>query len=486
MLQFKKQILVFLIFFVYGECLSQSAHTTSYPGFYDEVGNIVKADSTCKLFVDSIIISGNKKTRKYVILREMKIKQSDSVIAGNIFQLLEESKMLIYNTNLFSEIEIEPSLIRPSRLTLHVKLKERWFIYPNPIFSFTDRNFNEWWYDYKADLGRINYGIRFTHINATGRADNIKLNLLNGYNRNIYLEYSNPYLGKKANEGLAIGISYVQNKEFPYKTSYDNKLLQFKKSDFSRESYSISGLYKVRKGFYTKHTFSLQYHYSRVNDSVVTSKYNPNYFSSDKSFTSYFDLSYGLQYINVNNINYPLNGKIYSVFLTKRGLGFEGRENVLSLDLAFKRYHEMGRNFYFNWQVFSKIRVPFDQPYISQRAMGYGGYFLRGLEKYVIDGVASGIMKLTLSKKIFSIKIPVPFHFNAIPNIPLSLYAKTYSDFGYNYTKKQYDTRLNNIFLYSGGAGLDIISLYDFSTSIEYSFNQLGEKGLFLQFRSSF
>jgi outer membrane protein assembly factor BamA len=484
MFQFKKQILVFLILFTSGKCLSQQTRAT-YPGFYDEVNNIISADSSSKLYVDSIIISGNKKTKNYIILRELKIKKGDSIIAGNIRQLLVDSRMLIYNTNLFSEIEIEPSLINPSRLTLYVKLKERWFVYPNPIFTLTDRTFNEWWNDYNADLGRINYGIRFTHINVSGRADNLKLNLLNGYNRNIYLEYSNPYIGKNANEGFAVGISYTQNKEFPYKTSYNNKLLQFKKSDYSRESYSISGLYRIRRGFYKKHIFSLQYHYAKVNDSVVNSKYNPNYFSSEKSFTSYFDLSYGFQYINVNNINYPLTGKIYSVFVTKRGLGIEGKENALTVDIAFRRFHELGKSYFFSWQVFSKIRAPFNQPYINQRAMGYGGYFLRGLENYVIDGVASGMTKLTFSKKIFSFKIPVPFRFNAIPNIPLSLYAKTYSDFGYNYAKKEFNTRLNNVFLYSGGAGLDILSLYDFNMSLEYSFNQLGKKGLFLQFRTT-
>lgn len=471
--------------FIVGNCLSQQSRN-SYPGFYDEVSNIIAADSNSKMYVDSIIIKGNKKTRNYIILRELKIKQGDSIIAGNLFKLIEDSKILIYNTNLFSEINIQPSLIKPSKLTLYIALKERWYIYPNPIFSLTDRTFSEWWNLYNADLGRINYGVRFTHFNVSGRADQLKINMLNGYNRNIYAEYTNPYIGSKLNEGFSVGVNYIQNKEFPYKTTYDNRLLQFKKGNYSKESISILGLYKIRRGFYKKHTFTIQYNYIRVNDSVTNSKYNPDYFNSNKPYVSFVDMGYGFQYLNVDNINFPLKGKTYNVFVSKRGLGFSGGINSMTFDLSYKRYYALKKNFYFNWQVFSRMRLPFDQPYINQRAMGYGGYFLRGLDKYVIDGVASGLTKLTFTKKIFSFKIPVPFHFNAIPNIPISLYAKTYSDLGYTYAKKEFNTRLNNLFLYTAGCGLDILSLYDFNISMEYSFNQLGEKGLFLQLKSSF
>ena len=45
---------------------------------------------------------------------------------------------------------------------------------------------------------------------------------------------------------------------------------------------------------------------------------------------------------------------------------------------------------------------------------------------------------------------------------------------------------LNNRLLYSGGFGIDILTLYDINLRIEYSFNQLGEKGLFLHNQSGF
>ena len=43
-----------------------------------------------------------------------------------------------------------------------------------------------------------------------------------------------------------------------------------------------------------------------------------------------------------------------------------------------------------------------------------------------------------------------------------------------------------NKLLYTGGFGLDIVSLYDLRLGLAFSVNQLGEKGLFLHIRSFF
>ena len=40
---------------------------------------------------------------------------------------------------------------------------------------------------------------------------------------------------------------------------------------------------------------------------------------------------------------------------------------------------------------------------------------------------------------------------------------------------------LNNKMLYTGGIGLDIISIYDVVLRVEYSFNQLNQSGLFVR-----
>jgi hypothetical protein len=80
----------------------------------------------------------------------------------------------------------------------------------------------------------------------------------------------------------------------------------------------------------------------------------------------------------------------------------------------------------------------------------------------------------------------VPFKIKSIPNLPFTIFAKTYGDVGYCYTQPEVSSMLYNRFLYSGGAGIDFLIVYDFSLRVEYSFNQLGEKGLFLHFKGGF
>ena len=134
----------------------------------------------------------------------------------------------------------------------------------------------------------------------------------------------------------------------------------------------------------------------------------------------------------------------------------------------------------------TKIILPFEQAYINRRSIGYSDFYLRGLEYYVIDGVAAAVAKYTLKKKLFAFHINVPFNIKAVPRIPFAFFAKTYADAGYSYIKKDFNTRLNNRFLYTGGLGIDILSLYDANINLEYSFNQLGENGIFLHARVGF
>ncbi|MEO7769227.1 MAG: hypothetical protein ABIS01_17475, partial [Ferruginibacter sp.] len=62
-------------------------------------------------------------------------------------------------------------------------------------------------------------------------------------------------------------------------------------------------------------------------------------------------------------------------------------------------------------------------------------------------------------------------------------FAKTYADAGFSFNKKKYDTYLNNRLLYSGGFGIDILTIYDLNLKIEYSFNQLGHRTFFFDSR---
>ena len=469
---------------IFNVSIAQKSNPVS--GFYDELKK-ANPDSAGKLRVVSISITGNKKTKAYIILREIPFRSGDSLIVGNLADELEQARRQVYNINLFSEVMITPVMISASEISITLTVREKWYVYPTPQFQLADRNFNDWLKTYNADFNRVVYGVKFAHYNFSGRGDQLRIFFLNGYARNISFSYSAPASDSKLSEGFRISAGYTQNREIPYNTSYNNKLLQYKKEGFVRNSAFASVTYQSRQGFFKRSFYTLSYTYLNVDDSVITSRYNPNYFGKARSLISFPDLSYTFQYTNVDHINYPLTGTIGGVTVLKRGFGLTGGINMLSVDGAYIRYlSHFNNKLYSSIQVYAKLKLPFQQAYINQRALGYGEAYLRGQEYYVVDGVLATVVKYTLKKKILSFKIPFPFHIRQLPNIPFTFFAKTYADIGYCYNEREFESNLNNRLLYTGGFGIDMLTVYGFTLNLEYSFNQLGENGLFLHGKGGF
>jgi outer membrane protein assembly factor BamA len=212
---------------------------------------------------------------------------------------------------------------------------------------------------------------------------------------------------------------------------------------------------------------------------------NAGYLNTTNDHIAFADVNYTYQYIKVDNINYPQNGKVITSTLFNRGLGLQKNVGMTSIDFMFRKYFQY-KKLNAAFQFYTKCKIPFKQPYLNQRMLGYGDIYLRGLEYYVVDGVAGGLAKSTLSTKILKTNLPIPFKIRDIKRIPLSVFLKTYADLGYIHRAENYDSKLNNTMLYSGGLGLDLLSLYDMQLGIEYSINQLGEAGLFLHTRAFF
>lgn len=443
-------------------------------------------DSSRKLFVRQVTIKGNKKTKEYIILREAQLNYGDSIPGSTIAKRFEQSRQNVYNTTLFNEVKLISTAIGPDSIDVLIEVKERWYIIPSPQFQLVDRNFNEWIQTYKADFSRVNYGLKFQHKNFSGRRDDLQITLLNGYTRNISFSYSTPYSNSRLNNGFSVRAGFSQNREVGYNISYDNDSTLFYpgKRDksflgsFVRTNFFAEAGYSIRNGIFNKQRFALSYNYQKIDDSLLF--YNPNYFKSNTRTASFLEFAYNYEHTNVNNVGYPLNGKRYFVSLIKRGLGFTSNINMFSVEGGYSQYFDMGKGWYASARLHGKIKLPFDQAYINQRGLGFGQAYLRGHEIYIIDGVAYLLNRNTLKKKILYFKIPLPFKSKSHPSLPITVFAKTYGDLGYSYNKKKYDTYLNNRLLYSGGFGIDILTLYDVNFRFEYSFNQLGKNGLFL------
>jgi outer membrane protein assembly factor BamA len=449
-----------------------------------------------KLYVKNISVKGSKKTKDYVIVREMQFSAGDSLLTSALTAELDRARQQIYNTALFTEVSVRANVLSAYDITVEVEVKERWYIFPVPQFKFADRNINEWIKTYNADLNRVNYGLKFIHYNLSGRRDQLRIFLINGFSRDISFSYTSPGSNPSLTEGFTVSGGYSRNRQVAYTTSYDNVLQFFSTSktdsannrlgDFVRSNWFFNAGYILRRGILNRHLFTLGYSRFTITDSVASATYNPNYFKNGSTSAGYVEFNYSLLHINVDNALYPLKGTRFNLIVQKRGLGFTGGLNMFSVEGFYNRLWKLNDDWYSDVFMNAKIKLPFDQPYFNQRGLGFGESYLRGLEYQVIDGSAFGMLRSTLKRKVLSFSLPMPFKSFRSKRIPFTFFAKSYADAGYAYAKKKYDTYLNNRLLYTGGIGIDMVTFYDFVLRFEYSFNQLGQKGLFLHTQVGF
>ncbi len=434
------------------------------------------------LLVADIAISGNKKTKAYIIEREIPFKQGDYILKKDLLAKLTLAKDQITNTSLFVYVDVYVVSQSGELVFIKVDVKERWYLFPLPYFKLVDRNFNQWWVKENHSLKRVNYGLKFMQNNVSGRNDMLNVFLISGYNHQVDLRYIQPFADRALKSGLDIRFLYSQQHEMNYGT-IENKQAFYKENDnYTRKTIRAEGAYLYRPAVRTRHSFKLSYVYEEVADSVA--KLNPNYFSYGAKKIAFPELSYSLQYFGVDNIAYPLNGFAFDFYLLQRG--FNKKMDMTQFEFHSSYSHPFIAKTNIQFQAAGIIRAPFDQPYYNQQLFGYGDIFLRGLEYYVLDGVAGIVGRVTERKELFTVVFKPKYKKQQLAPVPFKFYLKAFGDAGYGYSTAPGNGLLGNKLLRTWGMGLDIVSLYDAVFKFEYSINQFGEKGLFFHVQADF
>lgn len=435
------------------------------------------------LAIRDVIITGNKITKDYIVAREVPLKKGEKYSISSILANIPEARQNLMNTGLFIDVAVDFTNWTNDSLDILVDVKERWYFFPVPYFKPVDRNFNVWIKEYNASLTRVNYGLKLIANNVSGRNDKLNIWLLTGYSRQVVLNYTAPNFDKTLKNGISFDFLFAQNKELNYVTN--NNKQQFYKNDkeFVTDRLRVGVGYSYRTGYIRRHNVKLSYNIVRINDSVF--ERNPGYFGSLSKKANFPELTYQYQHFNLNYIPYPTKGFLWDAGFVKRGLSKE--MNLWEFSGRAGKYWEVAPKYVLSTLGTGMVKLPFDQPFFNRQLMGYGDMFLRGLENYVVDGVAGGVAKTTFFREIWNPKLKTGLRSRSYGVIPFKFYLKVYGDAGYVYSKRMPGINpLNNKLLYSGGVGLDIVSIYDAIIFLEYSFNQLGEKGLFLQARLGF
>ncbi len=438
--------------------------------------------------VGTIELSGNKKTNKNIIFRELVIAPGDKFSQDEFSKSVNQSRLNILNTSLFNFVTIDTLLWRDSAdiVTMNIKISvlERWYLWPVPILQITDRNFNSWLQT--RDFTRINYGIDLKWYNFTGRMDEFDANVQFGKNHQLSLAYQNPYIDKKKHIGIGFEAGFKNYRETGYLTQDDELLFAFVSEGLSTEKYfSINGTF--RKNIFTTHQLFAGFRALSFSDSLM--KLNPDYSYSNLDQPSFLYLYYKLKMDHRDIKYYPLKGWYVDLELNKSGLGFAFEKPV---DIAWAKtttryYARLAKRWYSGISFIGKVSSSAWQPYFLIQGLGYGRDYVRGYEYNVIDGKHFGIVRSNIKFAL------IPEQTQKISFIPTpkfglihyAVYLTAFADAGYVWQPQwigQFNNVLPRTFLASAGLGVDLVSYYDKVVRIEYAINKSGKSGIFIHF----
>jgi outer membrane protein assembly factor BamA len=427
--------------------------------------------------IKEIIVTGNKRTRKSTILRELPFQTNDIYIFSDISEKLELTKRQLMNTNLFRNVTVNLSSTPEKHVYVNIDVEEKWYFYPQPFIRIANGSFSQW-NERGRPLAHLNYGLKLTQFNLSGRGDKAHLHLANGYTKKITLQYQGFYFDKELKWSGSVNLSHGKNRELNYVTQ-NNKLLAVRNPDgYLFEFYQGSFDLVYRPAIKTRHQFSIGYNYNRVGDTVI--KLNEN-FSPANTVYKFPYISYGVSFIDYDFNPYPTRGRYADFSIHKAGIG--SAVDLWQFSAKGVNYWPMGKKGYFSVRLAGMIKLPFEQPYITQQFLGYGDAFLQGYENYIVDGVAGGYSKQTVGYNFINTQVPLPSNkfFKSLRSVPIRAYLKAYTNQGYVHnTNPSYNNELNNRMLYSAGLGLDVVLFTDLIFKFEWSFNQLGQNALYL------
>jgi len=437
------------------------------------------------LVVNNILYQGNHHTKEKVIFRELTFSIGDTIYLSEIEEHFKRSRLQILSTGLFNSatLNLKNYSITHGKSDIEILVEENWYLYPVPIFELADRNFNVWWNEQGKSLSRVNYGLRISHYNFTGNRDPLKFKVHFGYTRKYELTYQRPYWMLDNKLGIGGSIFYSDNKEIAYKTEGNKSL--FAQADDERRLLSrfrVGPELKYRPDLNNYHALRLEYHHNQI-DALVAEELNPNYFLDGKEDLRFFYLEYDYSYDKRLLNYYPLGGYMLFANIKKEGLGIFNDFNNLSITLGFEKYFTIKEKLIFGTRNKGKTNLIRNQiAFANNTGIGWDQDIVGGYELYVMDGTDYFISMNNVKFQIFDKNMRtaswLPRQFQ---KMNMSLFVRANFDFAYiNEPTYKETNSLNNRLIYGYGPAVDIILFNNFLISFEYSFNDIGEQGLYL------
>jgi outer membrane protein assembly factor BamA len=452
-------------------------------------------DSIHKTTIRKIIIQGNKKTKDYVIRRELTLKEGQSIDANKLDSLVLANRLQVFNLMIFNEVNFNILNWTEDSLDLVIKVYEKWTIIPFPVIKFADRNINEWWKLHNHDFKRLQYGLTVNWANFTGRNDLFRVSASFGFAEVFEGAYLIPQVNKKGTIGIASTLSLMRSKHVAYNTIDD--ILQYlelgKSYQYTNIKFDPSFFYRPR--IHVTHFFEAGYGYTKVSDSVITA--NPKYFTNSKNTQHYFSIGYIFEADYRNIVAYPTEGWLIRMGISNYGLGFMKDVKMTDLFFRFSKYNTWQNHPKWSLANYGKLELSFrdKQPYNLQltKSLGYKENLVRGYELYVVDGQHSLLFKTEQRFRLVDFRLKNVKKLQgkgimekSLAYLPINVMLKTFFDAAYVWDNQfEQNNTLKNKWIFGFGVGMDIITFGNQVFRIEYSVNRKLENRVYLHFEQS-
>ena len=429
-----------------------------------------------QITIRSITIKGNNKTKSYIILRELPYHIGSEVPADSLQALNTLAQNQLFNTSLFNEAKVESIMVDKTTADVLIYLKERWYLFPLPYFRWVDRNFSQWWNQQNRSLERVNYGINFRQSNFSGNNDRLVIGLITGYTQQAILRYQIPFIDKKLQWGVGAGLQFYNQKEMNFATLADKQVF-FRSDRILREGFRANSNVSYRPNLFERMNLQLGLGEELITDEAFIKA--PKFLPTLGRSMRYADFTWSYSKIKFDYNAYPTRGSSTDISWYQR---FAKNAPLSSFQFRKVWVHPFNKTNFLYTESNSQIKLLANQNYLDQRLLGYGSLQMNGLEYYVVDGNAATIGKFAFHHKLGTINLRNPVTKKFLPEVKYHFWLKFYTQLGYVYSERPLNAnKLSNTLLRTAGIGVDIISIYDFVLKVDYSVNQLGDKGLYLQ-----
>ncbi len=470
MKRYEKHIIYWISIFTISILTSLKSYSSSLP-----TSDLSEINDT--IIVNTIKVSGDKKTRSRIIRNELLFKKGDKIAKSDFYELIGKSRQNLLKTSLFNFVYIEYTFSNNDTVDFVVKVEERWYTWFLPLFEHADRNFSSFLKN--GDWSRMNYGIYLKQENFRGMNEILKIKLRIGYLNEAEVLFTTAPRNYKL--GWGTSFNYAAQNQVSFAIS-DNEAVYFKTSNSFIEQQVASDIFlHYRHGFFNKHKLTLSYNSYNIKDTLAS--LNPNYLASGSNFLNYFSLQYKYNLDLRDSKTYPLKGNMFEGSIEKNGLGLLNNEiQNFSLKLKYQQYGQIKKRLYFGFNFGAVANSNNNNPFVISNGLGYKE-FLNGYEYNVIESDNYGYLKNKILFELIPTKTAnINFiNLNQFSKLHYALYIKPFFDSGYVHKNKPDSSNsLSNSFLYSYGIGLDIVTYYDKVLSINYAINKSGLKGLYI------